>query len=188
MEPLSIASGLGTVVALMGLFKQLRAADAHANVNDFLEWLDKHNFEDIRSWIEGSQDRLMAIEEILLGNHHEVMTALGSMNSQLGAISDQLNTLFSSPPNEDEDTLSQQALEILKWLSDSDSTFFFVMRMRHGTTLQLEKGGSVSVEETPYLQDDLDALVVSGFLRGDFKGNAPKYYRTRRGDSYIESL
>lgn len=183
MDPLSLAMIPATLVGLLHTWKSERETRKDATITEWLEWLRRHNFEQLAKLIQQNADLNRAVSEVLRSNHDEVMAALGRIEqvvSELVSHDSQLRPIGALLQK-----LPEQALAILQQMEKIKCSRLLIYRNRGGIALMpLDGNGRIDIDFDRFLEADLDTLETLGLLgkRHNAKGE-PVYTITRAGAS-----
>jgi len=178
-----------TIIGLICNYRQEKGATDAGGHQQFMEWLAQHNFEQLKNQIRDNTALQTGLTKLSRAEHREIMTKLDAINLTLA-------TLLSRVPDFRELTmamipsaeLSDQAVDILRQLVNSKSSFFFYLRFIGGFSMQLEEGEQIGVTDLRFLDDDLDKLVASRFLSLEENGDNQIYQVTRNAVRLIQTI
>jgi len=192
MDPLSLASSFASIVGLIGMFKQERKEGDATDKDDFLQWLQSHNFEEYAKTISSSSEALAEIEKVLSENHEVIISKLHKIDEVLSTLAINMNLLdglaesmYHSP------VISVQAIEVLRQLVNSPSSSF--IKSRVGATTEalilIQDGGQINFEEPRFIDDDLITLINCGLLWMSYGSQGSEIYNiTRDATKFISSI
>jgi hypothetical protein len=180
-----------TIVGLLSAFSSGRTGQKHLELSEFLVWLSEHNHDDVKQSIEANQATTISIKSILnrgLDDVHEKLDLISERLAILASRSDGIESLAIAYAKE---SISDQALEILK-LMENNGTEYFLLSNELGATQQrlvLAPGPNHLCPETRFFQDDLRLMVDLGLLvvRQNSRGD-PMYYYTRAASELVWSI
>ncbi len=116
------------IIGLLSAFSSGRQSDEILSIVEFTEWLAKHNHEEIRKIVEQNQSTSISIKALL-------NSGVNSINQKLDGISEQIAIIASHSEGVEElaasfakETLSNQAIEILTLMDESQAEFFLLSR------------------------------------------------------------
>jgi hypothetical protein len=179
------------IVGLLSSFASGRQSDQALNIAEFLEWLTAHNHAELRAKIEQNQTTTISIKALLNSGLSELHGKLDYISSQLVLLSGRTSGIEGLASAYSNDSLSDQALEILKLMHKNQTQFFLLSNAigERNKRLILAPGPNYECKETHFLKDDLDLMVNLGLLRlGYNKSGEPLYYFTRPAAKLVESL
>lgn len=191
MDPLSLASSFASIVGLIGMFKQERKEKGAADKNDFLQWLESHNFEEYAKMISSSSEALREIDKVLSDNHEVIVSKLQKIDNILSTLAKNMDLLgglaesmYHSP------SISDQAIDILRQLVYSTSSDFMKFKLGPDTVaLNLMQGGHIAFKERRFIDDDLDTLVNCRLLRLSYGSQGSEIYSiTRDAAMFIDNI
>jgi len=185
MEPLTIASTFASVVSLLNIWKSERASSKQQTVDDFVEWLRRHEFGQLADSLNENSSALESIQDILASNHGELtqkLDAIAAVVTNLAARMQEFQPLalvFDAKSH-----ISEQALGILRQMNEKETSGVLESRTLSGTALICLDGhrGSLEVCEQRFLDDDLQTLCEFNLLRQDYSRGGERIFRiTREG-------
>ncbi len=194
MLPLEASTILATLVGLLCNWKQERGAVAQDRFQDFITWLTQHHFNALRDKIEGSAELqremgqlLREDSQILSGKLDLVCEGISSLSQRIESLSGVANALESKG-----DSLSEQAIEILKLFSESGANRMVTFDPHPGmeNILLLPNRVSYSLSDVRFMEYDLCVLCRFDFIRqvdSTTQGN-PIYGLTRNGAAFAAQL
>lgn len=162
---------LATLVGLLCNWKQERGAAAQDRFQDFIIWLEQHNFNDLRDRIIGSDVLQQELNLLLREDLSALSTKLDSISSGIYAIAGKLDhfsaiTQFLVPGIEN---LSQQACQLLKEfvMSGKDELIVWNSNPSENSYHALISPGGpyIKVGKPRLLGADLDDLMRLNLLR-----------------------
>jgi hypothetical protein len=168
-DPLTTASAFATIIGLISNFRQEKGAGEALNHQKFIEWLEYHRHEEIKNLICNTAALRGEVDNLLRADHAVIIEKLDAVSATLATLMSQVTefrglALTMMPGAE----LSDQAIEVLRQLVNSDSQYIIYMDFDAGCVLQLQKGDQVGFTEPRFLKDDLDKLVGLGLLSPEF--------------------
>lgn len=190
MDPITISMIYATVVALIGLFKQLKDGRNKTNLKDFTEWLEEHKFHDIIPLITENNEISSAIQNLLKENHEEITKKLSDMDRLLATILTKVDGLHQlSRAIYPDAGLSDQAIKILRnaVYSEKGGFSFRPMNFQNQKIYYVNFGPEEINDWDEFFEADLNTLKECGFIFQD--NEKPKvYYLTREAQTYINSI
>ena len=180
-----------TIVGLLSAFSSGRTGQKHVELSEFLAWLVAHNHDDVKQSIETNQATTLSIKSILskgLDDVHEKLDAISERLAILASTSDGIESLAIAYAKE---SISDQALEILKLMEKNESEYFLLSSELSATQqrLVLASGPNYLCQETRFFQDDLRLMVDLGLLVGRHNSRGdPMYYYTRAASALVRSI
>jgi hypothetical protein len=167
MDPLTLSTTFATVVSLVADFRGQRQGAEPKGFAEFQKWLTAQKHEEISALIATGQS-ISAIEALLKEDFEilrEKLDRLDRAFAAFAAFDEDLGRLASAiRPGE---SLSEQALDLLRQFAASGATKFIEVRGHDGMVLVLTEGGSgqLSYEDKRFIADDLETLVDLGLIR-----------------------
>jgi len=199
MDPITGASLFTTVVGLICNWKQERDSTSQNHFNDFLLWLENHNFQALKERIFESNELQQNLTALLQSDIATVSEKLNSVCDAVNAVASKIDGLAGVGASliGQSDLLSDQACEILKLFADAiDSDRMIVRRTTFiGSPPVVEfwliPGRTVFGVDSPrFATDDVAVLDQLGFI--SFAGHTgdgfPMYALTRSGERFAAHL
>lgn len=192
MDPLTASTTFATIVSLISIFKQEQQGEKNDDREAFLGWLSTHRHEELKEFIIRSQEIGNEIDLALQQDHEVILAKLENMDEILATLLSRVEGIGGLAralhPNTE---ISEQAVNILRALvSSTSSEFHKIMAMGHPASLSLVHGGSFSITEPRFLDDDLQTLLRLGLLRVRYGGNTGTefYGITRNAVKLVEAI
>lgn len=183
MDPLTAACVFATIVQLIAIYKQEHKEDKDLDHQKFMEWLEYHRHEELKNIISTTAAIQSEVDVLLRQDHAAIMEKLDGIDTTLAALLSHVEG-FSGLASVmvPSAKMSEQAISILKQLVKSSSKYFFRIRAMGGVEgYCLERGGHIKYQEPRFVEDDLNNLVVLGFLSIKYgTGGEPIYGVTRQ--------
>jgi len=183
MEP--VLTGISTVVSLFGLWKSQADRRKEQTINDFKEWLRRHDHQEALAQIENNAELVQALDSLVQRNHDEVMDGIANIEKVASTVAqhiDALRPLATAMPIKEQ--LSDQAVSILQQMNAAEASKFGEVKWLGGSDYRMWDGerGSLTIEEPRFLEDDLRSLCELGLLRPDVGSKGTRFfYITRIG-------
>lgn len=179
MDPLSASASISSVIMNLVVFLQERRgrkeAQDQASMREYTEWLRQQEHTEIIALLESNHQFSQAIHRLLIIGRDEILERFDRLEAMLslilGSTAEWGELVQSINPNAG---LSQQAIEILKWLDASGGTqFFTVQPMGWHLVLKMQDGNYSAFEasEQRFLENDLMTLLELGLLRINQRGH-----------------
>ena len=191
MDAQQLATHFATLVGLISSFRQERGDKEQLNHQKFLEWLEYHRHEEIKTLMANNFHLSQEVDTLLRRDHQDILQKLAGVDQILATILSRLDgftglTHAILPQAE----LSQQALGILTIFYGSDAQLMILMpHTSAGPILCLSNGGGLDLSEPLLLEDDLNTLVSLSLLAPDYNSNGePLYKRTRTGTQFVKMI
>jgi len=80
VDPLSAASALATIVQLIALFRQQSGTRKDLTHREFIEWLDAHRHDEIRTLITDTYHLQAQVDELLRQDQKQILSKLDAVN------------------------------------------------------------------------------------------------------------
>lgn len=181
---------LALVLALVAAFHAEWQGAKQATRLDFLEWIERHDFETLKGRLEGNEILLTGIDQMLKEDRETLSARFDSVDRMLAGIAGGIEDLRDvSRALRPEAQISNQAHSILRQFLESGAATMAY----HRTYGFLFIGGtptSAEIGDNKFIQDDLAVLVEVGFIRhtGYNDQGAPLYSATRLGQEYLNLI
>ncbi len=188
MEPVA---AFATIVGLLRIFKQERGDRNKADHQTFMEWLDYHHHEELKSLIVNTAALRTEVDKILAADHAAMLEKLDDIQTivaQLLSRVDEFRGLsLAVAPGA---SLSEQAVSVLRQFAHSGADFLFYANYGGGQfALQPENGAPLQVSEPRFLKNDLDQLVALGLFSVECNSQGdPLFSLTRNGMRYLQAI
>ncbi|WP_420426936.1 hypothetical protein [Algiphilus sp.] len=183
MEPLTAATTFAGIVGLISNFKSERRATSADEYQEFIDWLGSKRHQAVLDEIGSNHLLGLSIKGLLSQNHEQVMSVLDSLNESVSKLAAHIQGLApiaqAVTPNA---ALSEQAVSILEQLERSRGSFFLELKTSDGTGYHIMDGagGLIEIEETRFVDDDLESLCSLGLLRPDRNSQGHRLWRITR--------
>jgi hypothetical protein len=182
------------LIGLLSAWKQDRTATSDDQFQDFIIWLENHNFHELSRKIFESEEVNRELHALLSLSIDEVNGKLDAIAAAICGLAVQiegLNTLDRAV-SQDAQTLSTQAREILKLFADqAGCTGMIVTSNGDDTVLIFTPHNSIfSIDEPKFLRDDIESLEASSLISlSDYTSSgSPIYSLKRLGAQLAKSL
>ncbi|OSI18837.1 hypothetical protein BWD09_00850 [Neisseria dentiae] len=184
MDPLAIAGAFANIISLIGMFKAERHQASENEYEEFLEWLETNRHTEILEAISSNKNLVSGLGELLNQNHQELLNKILQLDSLLLHLASHING-FSQLANAfpRNNSISNQAMSILRQLHESGGSFFLEIKTMGGHHFQImdrQGNGRIKLEEPRFIEDDLRQLCSLGLLHKDYNGKGARlFYITR---------
>ena len=191
MDLLTPANALATIVQLLGMFTQERANAKNLDHQQFTEWLTFHKHEQLVQLICNHAAIRSEVDNLLRQDHAQIITKLDAISDSISSLLGRTQAVgalaLAIAP---ESALSDQAIFILRQLTNSSSRYLIYGEVSNGCMFQLEQGDLLQYYDHRFLLDDLETLVAYGLLAPKpTSSNFSTCYRiTRAGAQFIATL
>jgi hypothetical protein len=191
MDALTLANTFATVVQLVGMFKQERKDSQEVDDRRFIEWLEYHHHDEVKTLICSTAALQAEVTNLLRQDNAVILSKLDSINSTLAKMLSQVEGFKGISkillPNAE---LSDQAISLLRQLVASKSRNLIYGEVPNGAILQPDDGEPFTYSDELFLSDDIDSLVECGFLTPrESSSDLTKIYGiTRAGANYVRQL
>lgn len=182
MDPITATAAFATIVQLLAIFKQERGNKAGEDHREFIEWLNYHKHEEIKTLIcntaaiQAEVDKLLRQDNtVILKKLDEIGNLLVTLLSRVDAFSGLASAMVPGA------SLSEQAISVLQQLVNSGSRWFHRVLWRGGVpSFHLERGGQIKYDNLQFIEADLEQLVGRGLLSVKHNNSGePVYWVTR---------
>lgn len=184
------------LIGLLSAWKQERRAISDDKYQDFMKWLQNHNFQELSNKIHESKEVSQGLHSLLSESIDKIdhkLDAIANSVAELASKIDGLNTLDRAT-SESSGTLSTQAREILKLFADRTEDTHLCLKPwgDQGTPVLVftPTGVSFSMEEVRLMESDVKDLETANLIavaRYDSAGT-PYFALTRSGFELAKSL
>jgi hypothetical protein len=188
MEPVT---ALASIVSLLRIFKQERGDSKKGNHQDFMEWLDYHRHEDLKSFIANTAALRTEVDKVLAADHAVMLQKLDDIQTIVATLLsrvDEFRGLSEAiAPNVQ---LSEQAVSVLRQFADSGADALYFISYGGGQfCLQPDKGEPFSASESRFLKNDLGQLAALGLISLDYASDRESHFGlTRNGMRYLQAI
>lgn len=170
-----------------------RRAKSDDDYKDFMTWLDTKRHKTIIDEINNNHLLGLGIKNLLKENQELIISKLEGINEILLLVSSKVNGLseisHAIAPNVG---ISDQAISILNQLNESGGSFFLEAKNMAGAIYAVGDGKGnkvIEIEESRFVDDDLNQLVQLGLLRLDYNSNGGKlFYFTRSAVKLLQQI
>lgn len=188
MEP---ASSFASIVSLLRIFKQERGDKKKTNHQAFVEWLEYHRHEDLKSLIVNTAALRTEVDNVLAADHAMMIQKLDDIQTIVATLLSRVDEFRGlSQALAPDSQLSEQAVSILRQFVHSGGEILFYASCGGGRfALQSDNGEPFEVTEPRFLRNDFDQLVTLGLLREDLNSKGDSLFGlTRSGAQYIHTI
>lgn len=185
MEPITT---FATVVGLLAVFKSERTSSQSATVDQYVDWLRRHEHEQLVTLILDNTQLSNSLHSLLTQQHDEVIARLSSLDRILTevacsvggfkAITDAMS--FCS-------RLSDQAVSILQQMNMAKASQIGDCSGFGGLDYQTMDGDSctINILDARFVEADLLTLCELGFMRHSIGSNGQHLYSITRAGAAI---
>jgi hypothetical protein len=190
MDALTAANSLATIVQLLGIFRQERKDAKDLDHQKFMEWLEYHHLEEIKTLICNSTGLQAELTNLLRQDTTTILTRLDCINTTLANLLSRVEGFQGVAqilmPSAD---LSPQAISLLRQLVASGQRDFVYDTILSNVFLEAT-GVPLQISEPIFLDDDIDKLTGAGLLseQASNSDNCRILSLTRAGARYIATL
>lgn len=179
------------IVGLLSAFSSGRQTNEILHMQEFMNWLNEHNHEELRKSIEQSQVTAIGIKTLLSGSVEQIQKKLDYLSEQVSVLASHSEGIKDLAVPFARETLSPQAIEILRTMEAGQAELFLVAKVMgpEPHTLVFSTGENLQCSESHFLEADLALLVSLGLLiqKANSKGD-PMYYFTRPASAFVKEL
>lgn len=165
MEPTALGMIVATLASMLHLRKSERQDDKAATLEDYLDSLRRHNFEQLVNLIQDNADLSRSIDTILRSNHDEVMEALERLERAVGSMLAENQTF--NPIARAMSQLPDQVMKILSTLNQANASSFMRFYPEGEPPRLTCMDGNPTVFaplEGRFLNADLEMMVQTGLI------------------------
>lgn len=188
---LDIASAFATIVGLMASFKAENQSKESQGDIEFTQWLIEKGHKSLADDISANHFLNLQIKNLLMGQHEKVMEQFGALNRALAFFASRLEGFKDiAAAISENDSLSDQAFSILQQLEEAEASNFMELLLLVGTEYRIAdgKGGSLSIKEQRFIEDDLSTLTTLGFLKPSVtSGRYRTWHITRNASELVRN-
>lgn len=167
MEPLAVATSFAAIVGLMADFVSSRRADQARTIDEYVDWLRRHEHRELADSIAANSELSRSIQTLLVGQHDAIMAKLADLDKVMTSVARNL-TDFSGIANavRRDSYLSGQAVSILQQMNAANASSFLEIGTLSGTDFMFMDGpgGEMTIDEERFIESDLEMLCNLGFL------------------------
>ncbi len=190
MDMLSTASALASVLGLLGLWKSERRSSEQATLDQFIDWLRRHEHHQVVDAILHSEEVTLSLKGVLAHQHVEVMDILRRLDDALSMIAYQVSAIrplaMAVRPGA---RISDQAFGFLRQITESRSCRVIEIKAIGEAVYQLDDDTAtrIRVDEQRFLEDDLRTLCDLGLLvRMENTNGQRVFLLTRTGANLVK--
>ncbi len=184
MDVVTYAGAFATIVGLLHDYLSERRTVSHDEYKNFIHWLESKRHDQLLSLINSNLSISGNIKSLLNENTETVLQRLNSIDNVLAKLSSKVVGLSEiAKAVKPSQTLSDQAISILKQLHDLEGTFFVELKSAGSPSFVVwgTKGGDIRYKEPQFVEDDLRTLVDLGLLRLDYNDSRERLFYITRG-------
>lgn len=186
MEPLTMGTTLAVLIGLLRAFKQERGEAKGQSAREFMDWLENHRHQELKSLILTTHGLSDEIDRILQQDHREMLAKLDRIDEMLASLTAHVQGLSGiTSALRPQGELSDQAIGILEWFVKTGAGTFFVNWHEGGVDLQSDNGATMDVGEARFLDDDIGRLLEYGLVLNEEMENLAAYKITRGAVRYV---
>jgi hypothetical protein len=190
--PLDLANALASIVGLLGLFKSEAKAGEKQTVDDYLEWLRRHEHQHLADLIRDNSAVSKSLVSLVEGQHEEIMTKLAELDKVLAAVAAHVTGFKAIVASTHTTTiLSDQAVSVLRQMNAADaSQFLEISLLATGKEYSIFDGsrGEITFQEPRFVEDDLAVLCGMGLLRYEHNGRGDRLFTITRAGAEVGRL
>jgi hypothetical protein len=188
MDPLTFATSFSAVAGLLHDFVSSRQAGEAQSIDEYVDWLRRHEHQQLADAIAGNADLSRSIQTLLVGQHDAVMSKLNELDKIFASVARNLEDFAGiAAAVNPESLLSEQAVSVLRQINKAGASFFVESQSMRGTSdphYIIIDGQRCDLEYTEprFIKDDIDVLCALNLLRAEMWGDSISYRITRAGD------
>ncbi len=191
MEPITVATSFASIVSLLGQYRSEHGAKKQADFNEFIQWLQESQHQDIKELLEINTKATISIKALLNEDREVLLSRIGELDNALAAYASNLEGFsgLASAINP-EVVLSSQAISILRQFEVSGGSKMIQLKSLGPVQyLFLDGNGQLEIEEPRFIEDDINILIELGLLRHDYNSNGESIYvYTRAASKLVGSI
>lgn len=190
MDPttvLTFATSFGAIVGLMADFVSSRRAGESQTIDEYIDWLRRHEHQQLADAIASDSDLSRSIQTLLAGQHDAVMAKLAELDKVLSSVAQNFSDFAAiAAAVRPESLLSEQAISILRQMNQANASNFLELSTRGGDDfIFMDADGSLQIEETRFIEDDLHTLCAFGLLIPDTNKNGSRIFKITRNGAKV---
>ena len=190
MEPITLATSFATIVGLLNAFKSQADAREAKDLNQFLDWLQRHRHDQLVNLIQDNQQLAASLRPLIEGQHDEVMAKLTRLDELLSSVAHHVAEFQPlADASRPATRISDQAVSILRQMNEAEASRFIEGKTREGARYQMMDGtgGVLEVPDSRFIEDDLAILSELGFLRRAYGGRGSRIFIITRSGASLAS-
>ncbi len=187
MDPIT---GGSLILTLIPFWQRERDKRTAASKEEFYSWLVGHNFKELKEYIERDVTLTAQIEEMLKGNHEELLNRFDAVDKQLLRILYSLDAFrpfikYIAPSA----VLSNNEEHILtEFVNSRENILYFRQTYEMGKILQAGQT-LITGYDARFIDSNLQNLVDSGYLLSQqTTGKSLSYTLTEKACEYVQNL
>ncbi len=175
-----------SLVGLLAIWKGERSGIKSQDMQQFLEWLRRHDHEQLLNLIQTNTEIGTAIQSLLENQHEEVLQRFTKLDATLASVASRISGFEGlALAMRTQPVISEQAFSILAQMNTIGTSALLEVRTREGLTFipaDRHGPGNVTIAEPRFIEDDMMVLVELGLLRLDYGSKGSRIFRiTREG-------
>ena len=182
---------LTNLVSMLTLFVQERRHRKDLNHQAFLEWLDNHQFQELKQIIQNTHDLPREIDQLLLNRQDEILSEIKLVGNAISQIANELKSwkgiAHAISPKV---LLSEQALLILDLAELEETSNLYYMPQHHPYPVLIIGHRGWDAPNPRFLHDDIVDLLSLGFIDrlGSNSDGNPIFRLTREGFQFVARM
>ncbi len=175
---------LATLVGMIALYKSERKNVKDASIDSFLEWLRRHNHDQLVDLLVDNKMLSKALFEVIALNQNTLTDKLNRIDHGIALITKNIQEFESvSEAIGAQSRLSEQAYSILYQLNIvKASSFIELNTVDEGRIFSTDASSELVITEPQFITDDLQQLCDAGsLLHSEGRHNTNTYTITRLG-------
>jgi hypothetical protein len=188
---MALAESFAAIIALIGQYRSESSSKTQGDVNEFMQWLEETNHQEIKELLELNTKATIYIKSILNQDREVLKEQLERIDSALVSFASTIDGFSGLAQSiKPESVISEQALSILKQFDESGSAQMFEIKVRGGSLYQYSQtSGSLDYSDLRFISDDFSTLVELGLLRYELgKQGNDVYTITRAASDLVNSV
>lgn len=167
MEPITVASAFASILGLLAVFKDQRDARDSKSLDQYVDWLRRHEHGQLVELIQGNRDLEREIQSLLEGQHDELMAKLRGLDAVLAGVASRIEG-FEGLANAIRvtETLSDQAVSILCQMNEANASIIVDFSSHSGRAYKALDGSRavIQLSDARFAKADIETLCDLGLL------------------------
>lgn len=182
---------LTNLVSMLTLFVQERRHRIDLDHKAFLDWLDHHQFQELKQIIQNTHDLSREIDELLLNRQDEILSEIKLVGTAISQIANELKAwkgiAHAVSPKV---LLSDQALLILDLAELEETSNLYYMPQHHPYPVLIIGHRGWDAPDPRFLHDDIIDLLSLRFIErlGSNSDGNPIFRLTREGFHFVARM
>ena len=182
---------LTNLVSMLTLFVQERRHRKDLDHKSFLEWLDNHQFQELKQIIQNTHDLPREIDQLLLNRQDEILSEIRLVGTAISQIANELKSWKGIAHTVSPKVLlSDQALLILDLAELEETSNLYYMPEHHPYPVLIIGNRGWDAPDPRFLHDDLGDLLSLRLIEklGTNRDGNPILRLTREGFQFVARM